>query len=67
MKLGTVTKPDKRNKITLKNIENNVISTNYKIAVFFWFMANLKQYSGCIVCKFYLFINSNYLFYKNWK
>ena len=23
--------------------------------------------SGCIVCKTYIFINSNFLSYKNWK
>ena len=31
------------------------------------FRAIRKPDSGCIVCKTYMFINSNLLFYKNWK
>ena len=31
------------------------------------FGAIWKPDSGCIVCKIYIFINSNLLTYKNWK
>ena len=31
------------------------------------FGAIRKPNSGCIVCKTFIFINSNLLFYKNWK
>ena len=51
MKLGPVTKLYKGNKITLKKFDDNIISAN--------------RDSGRIVCKTYIFINSNLLSYKN--
>ena len=47
------------------------MSANWDIIVIFLiygqFGAIWKSDSGCIVCKFYIFINSNLLSYKNWK
>ena len=44
---------------------------NCDVIVFFpiygQFGAILKPDSGCIVCKIYIFIVNNILFYKNWK
>ena len=58
MKLGPVTKLDKRNK------------TRQKIwrwrHVYGQFRAIRKPDSGRVVCKTYIFINSNLLSYKNW-
>ena len=71
MKLGPVTKLDKRNKTTLKKKEreNDVISENCDVIVIFpiygQFGAIRKPDSGRIVCKTYIFINSNLLSYKN--
>ena len=42
MKLGPVTELDKRNTATSKKFENDVISTNCDVIVFFPFMANLQ-------------------------
>ena len=71
MKLGPVTKPDKKNKITLKKIEDNVISRSCDVVVIFPVFGQCgairKPDSGCTVCKTYIFINSNLLSYKNWK
>ena len=45
--------------------------TNCEATVIFFiygqFGAIWKPDSGCIVCKTYIFIESNLLFYKNWK
>ena len=69
MKLGPVTKPDKKNKTTLKKIEDNVISRSCDVVVIFpvfgQYEAIRKPDSGCTVCKTYIFINSNLLSYKN--
>ena len=69
MKLGAVTKLDKRNKITSKKTEDDVMLTNCEATVIFFiygqFGAIWKPDSGCIVCKTYIFIESNLLFYKN--
>ena len=42
MKLGPVTELDKRNTATSKKFENDVISANCDVIVFFPFMANLQ-------------------------
>ena len=71
MKLGPVTKLDKRNKETLKKIDDDVISANCDVIVIFLiygqFGAIQTPDSGRIVCKTYIFINSNLLSYKNWE
>ena len=67
MKLGTVTKLDKRNK-SKKNYDD-VMSQNCDVIVIFpiygQFGAIRKPDSGRIVCKTYGLINSNLLSYKN--
>ena len=69
MKLGPVTKIDKRNKITSKKFDDDVVSANCDILLIFsiygQFRAIRKPDSGRIVCKTYIFINSNLLSYKN--
>ena len=71
MKRGPVTKFDKRIKPTSKEFGNDVISANSDVIVFFLiygqFGAIRKPDSGHIVCKTYIFNNSNLLSYKNWK
>ena len=66
MKLGPVTKLDKTSP---KNFDNYVMSTNCDVIVIFpihgQFGAIRKPDSGRIVCKTYIFINSNLLSYKN--
>ena len=68
MKLGSVTKLDKRNKITSKKIDDDVTSANCDAIVIFpiydQFGAIRKPDSGCVVCKTYNFINSNLSSYK---
>ena len=72
MKLGPETKLDKRNKTTSKKkkkIDDGVMSANCDVIVIFpiygQFGAVWKPDSGRIVCKTYIFINSNLLSYKN--
>ena len=71
MKLGSVTKLEKRNKETSKKIIDYVMSANCDVIIIFpiygQFGAIRKPDSGRIVCKTYIFINSNVLSYKNWK
>ena len=71
MKLGPVTRLDKRNKATSKNFDDDVMSGNCDVIVIFLiygqFGAIRKPDSGAIVCKTYIFINSNLLSYKNRK
>ena len=43
MKLGPVTKLEKRNEATSKKINNDVISSNCDFIAFFVFMASLEQ------------------------
>ena len=66
MKLGAVTKLDKRNKPTSKNFDNDVISGNCDVIVIFQifsqFGAARRPDSGHRVCKRYVFSKSN-LFY----
>ena len=66
MKLGPVTKLDKRD--TAKKIDDDVTSSNCDALVIFpnygQFGAIRKPNCGCIICKTYIFITSNLLFYK---
>ena len=69
MKLGPGTKIDKRNKKNVKKIDDGVMLANCDVTVIFMiygqFGATRKLDSGRIVCKSYIFINSNFLSYKN--
>ena len=69
MKLGPVAKLDKRNKTTSKKIEDDVMSPKCDVIVLFLIYgqsgAIRKPDSGRIVCKTYIFINSNFVSYKN--
>ena len=69
MNLGPVTKLDKRNKKTLKKIDNDVMSGTCHVIFIFQiygqFGAIQKPDSGCLVSKTYIFINTNLLSYKN--
>ena len=69
MKLGPVTKLDKRNKIKSKKFDGDVMSKNCEVIAIFpvygQFGAVWKPDSGRLVCKTYIFINSKLLFYKN--
>ena len=69
VKLGPVTKLEDRNTATSKKFDNYVISAICDAIVSFWiygqFGAIRKLDSGCIVCKTYIFINSNLFSYKN--
>ena len=71
LKLGPVTKLGKRNKTTSKKFDDGVMLANCDIIVIFSISGQYgeiqKLDSGCIVCKTYIFINSNLLFYKNCK
>ena len=64
MKLGPVTKLDKRNKATSKKLDNDVSSANFGVTLNFTiygqFGAYRKPDSRCLV----IFINSNLLSYK---
>ena len=63
MKLGPVTKLDKRNKTTSKKFDDDVMLQNCDAIVIFsiygQFGAIQMPDSGRIVCKTYVFINSN--------
>ena len=69
MKLGPVTKLNKKNKTMSKKFDDDVMSENCDVIVIFpiygQFGAIRKPDSGRIVCKTYVFINSNLLSYKN--
>ena len=69
MKLGTVTKLDKRNKTASKKIRDDLILGNCDVIVIFrifgQFGAVRRPDSGHRVCKSYVFSNSNILSYKN--
>ena len=69
MKLGPVTKLDKRNKATFKKIDVDVVPENYGVIVFFrifgQFGAIRRSDFGHRVCKSYVFSNRNLLPYKN--
>ena len=70
-KLRPVTKLDKKNKTTWKKIDDNVMPENCNIIDIFpiygQFAAIPRLDSGRIVSNTYIFINSNFLSYKNWK
>ena len=69
MKLGPITKLDKRNEATSKKFDDGVMSPNCNVIAIFpiygQFGAVRKPDSGRIVCKTYIFVNSNLLSYKN--
>ena len=69
MKLGPVTKLDKRNIKMSKQLDDDVMSANFDVIVIFpaygQFEAIWKPDSELIVCKTYIFINKNLLSYKN--
>ena len=69
MILGAVTKLDKRDKTTSKEIDDDVMSENCDVIVIFrifsQFGAVQRPDSGHRVCKSYVFSNSNLLSYKN--
>ena len=69
MKLGPVTKIDKRNKTNVKKIGDDVMSKNCDVIAIFQifgqFGAVWRPASGHRVCKSYVFSNSNHLSYKN--
>ena len=71
MKLGPVTKRDKRKKTTRKQFSDEAVSENCDVIVIFpiyvQFGAIRKPDSRRIVCKTYILINSNLLSYKKWK
>ena len=48
MKLGPVTKLDKRNKTTTRKIDDGFILTNCDVIVIFRFLANLRQFGSRI-------------------
>ena len=69
MKLGPVTKLDKRNKIKSKKFDGDVMSKNCDVIAIFsiygQFGAIWKPDSGRLVCKTYIFINNKLLSYKS--
>ena len=71
MKLGLVTKIDKRNKTTSEKFDDEVMSVNCDVIAIFPIHGQIeaiwKPDSGRIVRKIYIFINNNLLSYKNWK
>ena len=71
MKLGPVTKLNKRNKTKSTQIYDDVMSENCNVITIFpiygKFGAIRKPDSGRIGSKSYVFINSNFLSYKNGK
>ena len=68
MKLGPATKLNKKNKTASRNFDDDAMSANCDVIVFFpiysQFGATRKPDSSRIVCETYIFINSN-LSYKN--
>ena len=68
MKLGPVTKLNKRNKTLPKKFDDDVMLAKYNVIVIFPIYGQLRAIrkldSGRIVCKTYIFINSNLLSYK---
>ena len=68
MKLGPVTKLDKRNKITSKKFFDDVMSKNCEVIIIFAIYGQFgeirKPDSGRIIYKTFIFVNSNFLSYK---
>ena len=71
MKLVPGTKLDKRNKVTSKHFDNDLMYPNCNVIVIFPIFGQFgvirKPGSGGIACKTYFFIDSNLLSFKNWK
>ena len=71
MKIGPVPKIDKKNKTTSKKIDDDVMTEKCDITAIFpiyvQFGAIRKPDSGRIICKTFIFINTNLLSYKNCK
>ena len=71
MKFGPVTNLDKINKATSNKSDDGTILVSCDVFVIFPIYRQLgavwKTDSGRMVCKTYIFINSNILSYKNWK
>ena len=69
MKIGPVSKTDKRNNV--KTIDLEIMLEHFHVISIFPVYGQVgaiwKPESGCIVCKTYVVINSNFLFYKNLK
>ena len=69
MKLGPVTKLDKKNNTTSENFDDDVMSGNCDVIIIFrifgQFGAVRRPDSGHRVCKSYVFSNGNLLSYKN--
>ena len=68
MKLGPVTRLDKRNKTRSKKFDDDGMSKSCDIIAVFPINGQLgaicKPHSRRIICKTYIFINSNLLYYK---
>ena len=69
MKLRSLTKLNKKNKTTTKKFDDDFMS-EYRdviatLSIYSQFGEIWKPDSGCIICKTYIFINSNLLSYKN--
>ena len=65
MKLGLVTKLDKRNKTMSKKIDDNIMLESCDVIAIFLLCHQFKVDSGRVVRKTYIFINSNLLSHKN--
>ena len=69
MKLGSVTKLNKRNKAKSEKFDVDVISVNCDVIAIFpiygQFRAIREPEAGRIICKSYNLINSSLLSYKN--
>ena len=69
MKLGPVTKRDKKSKTKSKKFDDDFLSKNCDVIVILpiygQFGAIWMPDSRCIVCESYIFINSDLLSYKN--
>ena len=69
IKLGPVTKTDKRNKATSKKFDDDFMPENCDVITVFpiygQFGAVWKPDSRCIACKTYVFLDSNLLSYKS--
>ena len=68
MKLGPVTKLDKRNKTTSKKVDDNIMPKNCAaiavLLIYGQFGAIRKPDSGRISCKTYIFIKTTFYFTK---
>ena len=69
MRLGPVTKLEKKNKTTSRKLDVDVMSENHDVIVVFrlfvQFGAVRRPDSGHRVCKIYVLSNKNYFSYKN--